>query len=53
VDAFVGALNKLMRTGKDAETHNLLAWPLDPVANPLGLDLNNSKYRDRDREGKW
>lgn len=36
--------------GKEAETHNLLTRRRDPIANPLGLDMNKPIYHDRDRE---
>ena len=49
VDARVWAITELMAGGKDAEAHNLLNRPRDPLANPLGLDMNQSRYQDRDK----
>ena len=54
LDALVWALSSVMLTsGKAPEVYNLLSRPRDPLANPLGLDLSQGRYQDRDRKGQW
>lgn len=51
MDALVWACTELLgRQIKLPEVHNQWQQPRRPEDNPLGLDLNNPKYRDKDRK---
>lgn len=39
--------------GRQPQVHNLLQQRRRPEDNPLGLDLSNPKYQDKDRSKSW
>ena len=54
MDALVWTLTDLLRPGPTTPpaVHNLLSVPRQPGDNPLGLDMTQSRYQDKDRR-RW